>query len=59
MTFYYIEDENVLEGNRIGKYTEVDGETVRIDVGAILEEGRGVDKLREIQQAIDDAIEST
>jgi len=47
MTFYFLEDENVLEGNVIGDLVEVDG---------IMEEGRGTAKLREIQRQIDKAI---
>lgn len=58
MTFYWMEVENVFEGNRLGAFTEVDGEMVTIDVDAIMERGRGVGKLREMRRAIDDAIEA-
>jgi len=56
MTFYFLEDENVLEGNVIGDLVEVDGSHVIIDVDGIMEEGRGTAKLREIQRQIDKAI---
>lgn len=58
MTFWYDEDENVLEGNRLGAFTGVDGEQVIIDVGAMMADGRGVDKLQEMQRAIETAIEA-
>lgn len=58
MTFYFIEDENVLEGNRLGEFTDVDGEMVQIDVDGIMEEGRGLDKLLEMRRQIDKAIEA-
>ena len=58
MTFWYDEDENVLEGNRLGTFTGVDGEHVTIDVDGIMEEGRGVGKLREMKRQIETAIEA-
>lgn len=58
MTFYYVEEDNVLEGNRLGAFTEVDGESVTIDVDAIMDEGRGIDKLNEMKRQIDAAIEA-
>ena len=58
MTFWYDEEENVLEGNRVGAFTEVDGEQVTIDVDGVMEEGRGVDKLREMKRQIETAIEA-
>lgn len=58
MTFYYHEADNVLEGNRLGNFTEVDGETVTIDVDGIMEEGRGVGKLEEMQRQIQKAIDA-
>lgn len=56
MTFYYVEDDNELEGNRVGEFIEVDGENVSIDVSGIMDEGRGAAKLEEMQAAIQDAI---
>lgn len=57
MTFWFDDQENVLVGNRVGKYTEVNDEEIRIDVDAIMNNGRGISKLnemkREIQKAID------
>lgn len=58
MTFYFLEDENVLEGNHLGRYTEIDGDEVRIDVDAIMEEGRGIQKLDEMRMRIEDAIDA-
>lgn len=58
MTFYYMEEENVLEGNQLGEFTEVDGTTVTIDVDGIMEEGRGTRKLNEMVNQIEEAIEA-
>lgn len=58
MTFYYDEDADVLEGNRLGNVTEVDGETVTIDVEAIMKHGRGLGKLREMKREIQKAIDA-
>jgi len=62
MTFYYDSDENELVGNnafdeRLGFATE-DGDTLRMDVEFIMEEGRGLKKLREMRDAVDAAIEA-
>jgi len=56
MTFYFVKEENVLEGNVIGDFVEVDGSEMKIDVDGIMEEGRGTAKLREMQRQIDKAI---
>jgi len=62
VTFYYDEDENELVGNnafddRLGFATE-DGDTLRMDVEFIMEEGRGLSKLREMRDAVDAAIDA-
>ena len=62
MTFYYDEDENELVGNNafddgLG-FAEQDGSNLRIDVDYIMEEGRGLGKLREMLSAIEGAIEA-
>ena len=62
MTFYYDSDENKLVGNNafdenLGFATE-DGDTLRMDVEFITEEGRGLKKLREMRDAVDAAIEA-
>jgi len=59
MTFYYIEEENVLEGNHGVDYAEIDafGNLV-IDVDYIMDEGRGIEKLEEMKNQIDEAIEA-
>ena len=57
MTFWYDRDEEVLIGNNLGEFTEVDenGE-VRIDVAGIMDRGRGTDKLKEMVSQIVAAI---
>lgn len=62
MTFYYDEDENELVGNNafdedLGFAVQDDG-TLRMDVDQIMEEGRGLRKLREMQSAVESAIEA-
>lgn len=61
MTFYYDEDENELVGNNVFyedfEMAEKDGDTLRIDVDWIMEEGRGEYKLKEIRDAVERAIE--
>ncbi|MDY6778992.1 MAG: hypothetical protein SV760_00265 [Halobacteria archaeon] len=62
MTFWFDDDENELVGNmafddEYGYASEEDGE-LQIDVETIMEEGRGVGKLREMKRAIDAAIEA-
>lgn len=49
MTFWYDHDDEVLIGNNLGEFVEIDdnGE-VRIDVAGIMDRGRGTDKLKEI-----------
>jgi len=56
MTFYYDGDENNLVDNHAGLFTTVDGDDVTIDVDYIMEEDRGLQKLREMGRAIEDAI---
>lgn len=58
MTFYYDTDENDLVGNRAVEYAEFDGDSLVIDVDHIMDEGRGVRKLREMRDAVDSAIEA-
>lgn len=58
MTFWYDEEENTLEGNRLGEFIEVDGEHVTIDVDGIMTEGVGLGKLREMRRQIEKAIEA-
>lgn len=59
MTFYYLEDENVLEGNHGEHYAEIDEHgNLRIDVGHIMEEGRAERKLCEMMNQIKAAIEA-
>lgn len=62
MTFYYDEDTNELVGNnafddRLGFAIE-DDDTLRLDVDFIMEEGRGLSKLREIRDAAQRAIDA-
>jgi len=61
MTFYYDTDDDELVGNalfdeRYGPIAEQDGDTLRISVEQIMEEGRGIKKLEEMEGAIQDAI---
>lgn len=58
MTFYFDRSANELVGNFIGRFTTVDGDEVTIDVDGIMEDGRGLGKLREMQGAIEDAIDA-
>lgn len=58
MTFYYDADENDLVGNRAAEYAEFDGDSLVIDVDTIMEDGRGLRKLREMRDAVDGAIEA-
>jgi len=64
MTFYYDEDENALCGNNAFhpeygfSYVDDDGVTLVMDVDYIMDEGRGLKKLREIRDAADAAIEA-
>jgi len=62
MTFYYDEDKNELVGNNafdedLG-FAAQDDDTLRMDVDQIMEEGRGLRKLREMQSAVESAIEA-
>ena len=64
MTFYYETDTDRLVGNNMfyeyeyGTIAQVDGESLFIDVETIMEDGRGINKLKEMRSAIDDAIEA-
>lgn len=65
MTFWYDSEDDELVGNRLMEVTEIRQldiddmpPEVRIDVSAMMETGRGVSKLREMQNAITDAIEA-
>lgn len=64
MTFYYVEEDNELVGNNMfyegdyGPLAERDGDSLVIDVTEIMEEGRGVGKLREMKRRVEDAIEA-
>jgi len=62
MTFYYDKDENELVGNNAFDdehgFAEQDGSNLRIDVDYIMEEGRGLGKLMEMESAIEKAIEA-
>jgi len=62
MTFYYDEDENELVGNNMF-YEDYDlaerrDDTLAINVEWMMDEGRGLSKLREMRDAIDAAIEA-
>lgn len=62
MTFYYDDEANELVGNnafdeRLG-FATADGDTLRMDVDFIMEEGRGLSKLREMRDAVDAAIDA-
>jgi len=62
MTFYYDEDKNELVGNNafdedLG-FAAQDDDTLRMDVDQIMEEGRGLRKLRGMQSAVESAIEA-
>lgn len=62
MTFYYDEVEDELVGNNMF-YDDYDlaerrGDTLAINVGWMMREGRGLSKLREMRSAIDAAIEA-
>jgi hypothetical protein len=64
MTFYYDHEEDELVGNNMfaedvpyGPLAEQDGDTLRIDVEEIMEEGRGLRKLNEMKSAIQGAID--
>lgn len=57
MTFWFDREENELIGNNLGEFTTVteNGE-VHIDVGGIMERGRGTAKLKEMVSQIVSAI---
>jgi hypothetical protein len=62
MTFYFDSEENELVGNnafdeRLGFASE-DDDSLVMDVDFIMEEGRGLRKLREMRRAVDAAIEA-
>jgi len=62
MTFYYDEDENELVGNNMF-YEDYDlaerrTDSLVINVEWMMDEGRGLSKLREMRDAIDAAIEA-
>jgi len=62
MTFYYDEDADELIGNNMfyedHDMAEHRGDTLAINVEWIMEEGRGLSKLREIRDSVDAAIEA-
>jgi len=64
MTFYYAPKDDELIGNNMfhtgdyGPLAERDGDTLKIDVSEIMENGRGVAKLHEMHLAIIEAIEA-
>lgn len=61
MTFYYDSDADELVGNNMFyedyDLAEVDGDTLRINVEWIMEEGRGEAKLKEIRDAAQSALD--
>ena len=62
MTFYYDEEADELVGNNVFHddvgFGTVDGDTLRLDVTAVMEDGRGLRKLHEMRDAIEGAIET-
>ena len=57
MTFYYDATDDALVGNNLGEFVEIDEDgTVTIDVTAIMDDGRGFDKLKEMSTAVTSAI---
>lgn len=61
MTFYYDEETEELIGNNMFyegyDMAYVAGDSLIINVDWIMEEGRGISKLKEMRNAIDSAIE--
>lgn len=64
MTFYYDDETDTLVGNNMfyegayGPIADRNGDTLEIDVTEIMEHGRGMKKLREMQSAIQSAIDA-
>lgn len=62
MTFYYDEDEDELVGNNMFydgyDLATRDGDTLKINVEWIMEEGRGESKLKEIRDAAQNALDA-
>lgn len=65
MTFFYDAETDTLVGNNMfyestnhRQIASVDFQTLEIDVTVIMEDGRGLGKLREMRNAIDAAIDA-
>jgi hypothetical protein len=62
VTFYYDSDEDELVGNNMFyedyDLAERDGDTLRINVEWIMDEGRGEAKLREIRDSVQAALDA-
>jgi hypothetical protein len=62
VTFYYDSGQDELVGNNMfwddnhDAIASRDGDTLKIDVTTIMEDGRGLSKLREMRDSLEDAI---